>query len=141
MPSAGRWRSESERGQALVLVALTLPLFFAIVALVVDGSTLMAKRRTVQNAADAAALAGSLELPASGPCLIGACQNKLRSVIADYSQKNGGPPLNGGPFGTARCSAPTDTNCYSNPYNGSDQLVEVRLQIQVATFFVGTTHV
>src|SRR5580765_5247134 len=111
MPWAGRWRSESERGQALVLVALALPLFFAIVALVVDGSTLMAKRRSIQNAADASALAASQALPASGPC-DAACQATVKSVIEQYSNMNGGPAtLTGGAGG--RCQVATDTNCYT----------------------------
>jgi hypothetical protein len=140
MLSAGRRRSESQHGQALVLVALALPLFFAVVALVVDGSTLMAKRRAIQNAADASALAGSQELPASGPCLIVLCQPRLKAKIEEYSALNGGPAtLNGAPGG--RCHVPTDTNCYTNPYKGNDQLLEVRLQMPVTTFFTATAHI
>jgi len=142
MLSAGRRRSESQRGQALVLVALCLPLFFAIVALVVDGATLMAKRRAIQNAADAAALAGSQELPARGPCNIVVCQPRLKAKIEEYSAKNGGPAvLNGGPFGAGKCVAATDTNCYTNAYKGSAQLVEVRLEMPVTTFFTGAAHI
>ena len=53
---------------------------------------------------------------------------------------NGGPAtLNGGPGG--RCQVPTDTNCYTNPYKGSDQLLEVRLQMPVTTFFTASAHI
>ena len=125
-----------------------MPLLFAIVALVIDGSTLMAQRRMIQNAADAASLAGAQELPATGPCSSTGppptCQDRLRAVIEGYSAKNGGPsPLDGGstPGHAWLCALPSDTNCYTNPYSGSgtpsDQLVEVRLSKTVPTFFTG----
>jgi Putative Flp pilus-assembly TadE/G-like len=145
MLPAGRWRSESQHGQALVLVALCLPLLFAILALVVDGATLMAKKRAIQNAADAAALAGAQELPASGPCLIVVCQPHVRATIEEYSAKNGGPTTllgpNSPPGGRCRVGHPEDTNCYTNPYLNNDQLLEVRLQIPVTTFFTGAAHI
>src|SRR4051812_41591905 len=135
-------------GQALVLVALSMPLLFAVVALVIDGSTLMAQRRTIQNAADAASLAGAQELPAAGACSSTGppptCQDRLRTTIEAYSAKNGGPStLDGGanPGHAWLCSVPSDTNCYTNPYVRSgipnDQLVEVRLSKAVPTFFTG----
>jgi Flp pilus assembly protein TadG len=142
MPEAkGRERATHIRGgkgQTLVIVALALPMFFAVVSLVIDGSTLMAKRRGMQNAADAASLAGAQGLPASGSCT-GACQTTLKSVIEAYSQKNGGPStLNGGLGG--RCQVAADTNCYTNPYGtgpNANQLVEVRLTASANMFFTG----
>src|SRR4051812_21917434 len=113
-------------GQALVLVALLMPLLFGIVALVIDGSTLLVQRRMIQNAADAAALAGARELPAIGACSSTGpsptCQGRLRAAIEGYSAKNGGPStLDGGstPGQTWLCAAPSDTNCYTNPYSRS----------------------
>ena len=53
---------------------------------------------------------------------------------------NGGPAtLNGAPGG--RCQVPTDTNCYTNPYKGNDQLLEVRLEMPVTTFFTAAAHI
>lgn len=46
-------------GQTLVIVALALFALIALVALAIDGGNLMAERRQMQNAADAAALAGA----------------------------------------------------------------------------------
>jgi len=50
----------TERGQALILIALAAVGLFAIVGLAVDGTAKLSDRRHAQNAADAAALAGSL---------------------------------------------------------------------------------
>src|SRR3954453_1885979 len=49
-------------GQALVLVALAMPLFMSVAALVVDGTNLMVHRRQLQTAADGAALAAAQDL-------------------------------------------------------------------------------
>ena len=52
----------SERGQAIALMVLLLTALLAIVGLAVDGGRLYYGQRTAQNAADNAALAGSLAL-------------------------------------------------------------------------------
>lgn len=49
----------SERGQSLVIIALGLFAFVAILALVLDGANAYAAKRQAQNAADAGALAGA----------------------------------------------------------------------------------
>jgi Flp pilus assembly protein TadG len=54
-----------ERGQALVLFVLGLAVLLGFVALTVDVGLILRERRQLQNAADAAALAGGLELPES----------------------------------------------------------------------------
>src|SRR5579859_2472255 len=51
-----------EPAQVLVLFAVGLLGFVAMVGLVIDGGTLYVQRRTAQNAADAAALAGARAL-------------------------------------------------------------------------------
>ncbi len=52
--------TNSERGQALVIVALALIGLIAITGLAIDGSMALADRRHAQNAADTAALAAAL---------------------------------------------------------------------------------
>jgi hypothetical protein len=52
-------RLKSERGQSLVIVALGLIAFVAMLALVLDGANAYAAKRQAQNAADAGALAGA----------------------------------------------------------------------------------
>ena len=138
-------------GQALILVALAMPLFMSIAALVVDGTNLMVHRRQLQTASDGSALAASQELgpylgAATGSATCDATWStqatvqprpKLVSVIQDYSSKNNGPAiLNGGSCAAdpARCAAASDTNCYTWPYKGSTGLIEVRLRESVGGF-------
>ncbi|HET9907159.1 MAG TPA: pilus assembly protein TadG-related protein, partial [Anaerolineales bacterium] len=52
----------SERGQALIILALAAIGIFGIVGLAIDGSAKFSDRRHAQNAADSAALAGALAL-------------------------------------------------------------------------------
>jgi hypothetical protein len=49
----------SERGQMLVIVAVALTALVAMAGLVIDGGMALSNRRQVQNASDAAALAGA----------------------------------------------------------------------------------
>jgi len=55
--------SRSDRGQVLVVFALTLVTLLIFAALVYDSGTMLLERRDEQNAADAAALAGARYLP------------------------------------------------------------------------------
>src|SRR5690242_56414 len=68
----------AEESQTMVLVALALPLFFAVIALVIDGSSLMAQRRTIQNAADASSLAAAQELTVGTACVSPCTPVKLK---------------------------------------------------------------
>lgn len=62
MSSALRRLHRDERGQALVLVAIFLLGLIAVAGLVADGGLVLAQRRDLQNAADAAAAAGAMQL-------------------------------------------------------------------------------
>lgn len=57
--------SSMETGQALVVVALMLPVLLGFVGLAVDYGRMAAARRQLQSDADAAALAGAQDLPYS----------------------------------------------------------------------------
>jgi len=74
----------TERGQALVIVALILTALLAILALSIDGGLTYFQRRIAQNAADAAALAGARML-----CITGGTDpiTEARS----YAARNGVP--------------------------------------------------
>lgn len=52
----------AQLGQALVWVAVMLPVFLAIVGLALDGGAVFAARRQTQNIADAAARAGAQQI-------------------------------------------------------------------------------
>jgi hypothetical protein len=81
--------SSLERGQNLVLVALGLVAFVAILALVLDGANAYAAKRLAQNAADAGALAGATYM----------CKNHDvaggKSEAEKYAEENGAlhPPV------------------------------------------------
>jgi Flp pilus assembly protein TadG len=55
-------RTGTERGAALLLIAMSLTAVITTMGLVVDGSNAFATRRQMQNAADSGALAGTREL-------------------------------------------------------------------------------
>src|SRR5258708_14394763 len=78
-----------KRAQSLVIVALSATVLFGIIALGLDGGRLYFERRDVQNAADAAALAGAQELiPTTANSLVlpGMVQN-ARCQAAIYAFK------------------------------------------------------
>jgi hypothetical protein len=62
---SGGGKRSGERGQGLVLFILGAGVLFGMVAMSVDGGLILHERRSLQNAADAAALAGAVELPDS----------------------------------------------------------------------------
>src|SRR5215510_16284807 len=53
-------QTKSERGQALIIIAIALVVLGGLMALVVDGGNVFLDRRNAQNAADSAALAAAL---------------------------------------------------------------------------------
>jgi hypothetical protein len=57
----------TERGQALIVIALAAVVLFGFVALAIDGSAKFSDRRHAQNAADTAAIAGALALVNDDP--------------------------------------------------------------------------
>jgi Flp pilus assembly protein TadG len=118
-------------------VAVALPLFFALMALVVDGGNVLVHKRNIQVAADAAALAMAQSAdPATSTCN-SACQNQGK----DYAQKNGIDVSALNPsWHQCSNSDPSDTNCWTYPYAGHTDQVEVRLNAPVSTFFVGAAN-
>jgi len=130
-------RDRDEGGQTLIFFVLAMPVFLAVIALVIDGSMLLVKKRALQNAADAAALAAAQDWPLGGPC-VGACLASLQTSANNYSDKNGGPDLH--PCNDPDPAHPTDTNCFAAPYidksgTAHDGQVEVRLTVSTPTLF------
>lgn len=82
-------RMISESGQSLVIIALGLIAFVAILALVLDGANAYAAKRQAQNAADAGAIAGATAM----------CKNNSQSdgetAAITYAELNGAdhPPV------------------------------------------------
>src|SRR3990170_4535136 len=72
-----------ERGPALVMVTLLLAVIGGMAAIAVDIGSYSAERRDLQNAADAIALAASLELPNAA---------NAQSKANEWAVKNGIDP-------------------------------------------------
>jgi Putative Flp pilus-assembly TadE/G-like len=134
-----------ERGQTLILVVFALPLLFALIALVTDGSNLFANKRSVQNVADASVLAAVSQLnPCFGSGSVAACTSNVQSAATEYCVRNGGgdgtlPCSVASPLPACNDSSGLDPNsCYKTPYPGSgDYGVQVRIRRDVSLRFGG----
>src|SRR6476620_7068411 len=106
-----RWKENT--GQVLVIFVLAVPMMLGMCALVIDAGNLFAQKRTLQKAADAAALAATKALPsvpescAETPVDTG-CNTDARTFASNFTKGNGEDTT------LARCdtAAGVDTNCY-----------------------------
>ena len=62
-----------------------MPMFFSLAAVIIDGTNLMVHRRSLQNAADASALAMAQNVDVSA----GTCDATCAAIGQQYAQKNG----------------------------------------------------
>jgi hypothetical protein len=113
-------KNASERGQAIILIALVIVGLIGITGLVVDGGMAYANRRQAQNAADSAALAASLA--------------KLRGDNYEYAaqqqaQSNG--YTNDGEQSKVEVYNPP----ISGPYAANAQYIQVILTSRQKTYF------
>ena len=128
----------SERGQALVVIALSAVVLFGFVALAIDGTAKFSDRRHAQNAADTAALAGALALAneetgACGTLEQWECDALLRA------EDNGYDDLTNNEVWVFKCDslvadrggAPLDCG----PYEGKEHYVSVIILSHVDTSF------
>jgi len=93
----------TKRGQSLVIIALSATALFGIIALGLDAGRLYFERRDVQNAADAAALAGAQELIPTGanPGQSPFMQQSARTQAALYAFKTFNDTPAGGNYNTS----------------------------------------
>ncbi len=84
MAKSQRISEDHERGQAIVLFSLLIGVIGLFVMLVVDVGFLLVEKRVVQNAVDAAALAGAQELPDDA--------GQAELVALNYAEANGLDP-------------------------------------------------
>jgi Flp pilus assembly protein TadG len=82
---SSRRRLRNESGQTLVIFVLFLPVLIGFAALVLDVGNWYAQKRFVQNAADAAVLAGAQDLPNT---------SAAQAQAQDYVTRNGGGVTN-----------------------------------------------
>src|SRR6266498_5372627 len=132
----------AERGQALILIAFAAIGLFAIVGLAIDGSAKYSDRRHAQNAADAAALAGSLALTSEDPAVSAAWVSYAR----DRADDNGyfGDLLHNQVWVYKCNTAKTDLSREAvwndfgidcGPYETKENYVQVVIKSQVNTYF------
>lgn len=87
--------NRNEEGQSLIIVGALLIVLVALIALAVDVGNAYAQRRIVQNACDAAALAGSQMLVHQEDYLNGGAflRNwQVLEAVEDYARRNGVDP-------------------------------------------------
>src|SRR5581483_628550 len=74
-----------ERGQTILLIALSLPLMLGFIGMATDVGALFKDKRTIQSAADAAAIAGALNYNRGYTAWKTAGQNAAKANGFDYS--------------------------------------------------------
>jgi hypothetical protein len=83
-------RFDRERGQILVQVAILVAVLFAFVALSLDGGSIYAGRRRMQNAADAGALAGAREICFGEHDDLAAAHTAAEAAAHEYAEDRNG---------------------------------------------------
>ena len=71
-----------EQGQSVVVMAVSMTMIMAMLALIIDGGYAFSQRRQVQNAADAGALAGVRVL------WVGGSATQAQAAACDYASRN-----------------------------------------------------
>lgn len=115
----------SERGQALVIIAVAMIGLIGIAGLTIDGSIAYSDRRQAQNAADTAALAAALA-KVRGQNLVTAAQTRATSNGFD----------NDGTQNTVTVNNPPAAGCdgVDGPYAGDDEYIQVIIRATTDTY-------
>lgn len=135
----------NQRGQALVLFALSLTFLVGIAGLAIEGGLLQADRRFDQAISDGAALAGAHKLPSvdTTPALTQAAHYAVAAlnggqIPSDCNMANMAtlavdttPPALGVPLPTACDPSPTHTLLIHTPYNLRPDQILVRLDHKI----------
>ena len=108
-------RGRRERGQVLILFVLALGVLMGMVAMSIDVGMIFVERRSLQNAADAAALAGVPELPES--------PSAAEANALEWAENNGYTSDNGA------------TVTVNTPYQGDPNAVEVVIEVEMPFIF------
>ena len=118
-----------ERGQTIILVALSLPLLLGFIGIATDVGALFKDKRTLQTAADAAAVAGALNLN-YGSAAITAAADKAAARAA--ATANGFTDTSNGVVVTT----PDTPQWPASNYNGKTGYVEVTITKPESTIFL-----
>ncbi len=124
-----------ERGQALIVIVLSIVALVAVTGLAVDGGIVYASRRQAQNAADAAAMAGALariQAIEGGAPYTTPMQNAAWERAASNGYNNDGESNTVQVFNPPQSGYYSD--CSSTTFDCS-QYVQVIITSQINTFF------
>jgi hypothetical protein len=116
----------SQKGQALVLIAVGMVALIAMTGLAIDGGNVFSDRRHAQNAADTAALSAALLKVTNQPWY---------QAALDLASINAYP--NDGVKSTVTAQIPPGLGCngQNGPYAGNNDYVQVIIHSSVDTFF------
>ena len=120
---------DGQRGQVMVLFALIAGVLVLFVMLVVDVGFLLVEKSQVQNAVDAAALAGAQELPDDA--------GQAELVAREYAEANGVDP--DGLTITFECTSPLAQVC--NAAAGRDDTIYIEGASKAPAFFGSVLNV
>jgi len=137
-----RWKEigRGEEGSTLVITALGMVVILAFAGLAIDIGALRYAKHHLQSAADAAAVAGALEISAcSGTSNCTALQNAAKSALTENGLSGSAILTNcsgtaGGGL-TIMVNNPPCTNGTSDPNNGKTNYVEVVASATQPTYF------
>jgi putative Flp pilus-assembly TadE/G-like protein len=119
---------ESQRGQAIVLIAAVLLGMLMSVGLAIDAGELFVARRTAQEAADAGAYAGAVILYQGGDNATAKAQATLDITTNGYTDGGGG--------GTEHVTVNSPPLLAGAPYLNNNEYVEVQISVDVKTSLV-----
>jgi Flp pilus assembly protein TadG len=120
-------RQRGQQGQVLIITALGMVVLLGVAALAIDVGVATAQKRSAQAAADAAALAGAVDLP-------GVTQSNSQAASDATETANKNLAKSGITNATVTVSSPPAT---SSTHNGDPSSVEVTITAKAPTFFLG----
>lgn len=117
---------KTQKGQALILIALAMVAMVGLVALAIDGGNTYSARRNAQNAADAGALAAALDM-AQGKTDVNTIKNTAKAAALASG-------LDGNSDVTVVVNYPP---VKSTKYQGDKEYIEVIVTTSTNTYFGG----
>ena len=121
-----------ERGQTIILVALSLPILLGFIGIATDVGALFKDKRTLQTAADAAAIAGALNLPPGSTSITAAAQTAATAAATVNGFTNG----SNGVVVTVNDPPLWPPSNYSSPTGTANGYVEVTITKPESTIFL-----
>ena len=96
----------TEKGQALILIVFGIVAMVALTGLAIDGSATYTNRQGAQNAADAAALAGALQLSLNNTSNVVSAATNVAQTNGSSSATNAVVTVNNPPSTGCGCQPP-----------------------------------